>query len=101
MTTIQVTDLQDDLPFGARISGVTEGALSDEATRQQINQVFEQRGMIVFEGVEASSKMQVALSKVFGPLKEHPVRSVSRVDKDTMPGVIEIATHDTMPIVEI
>jgi taurine dioxygenase len=28
---------------------------------------------------------------VFGPLKEHPVAAVARVDRDTMPGVVAIA----------
>ena len=46
--------------------------------------------MIVFEEVEPSSRMQVALSNIFGPLKDHPVPTVPRVDKDAMPGVIDM-----------
>jgi taurine dioxygenase len=90
MASIKVTPLQDDLPFGARISGVTWGNVEDEAVRKQINHVFEDRGMIVFEDVEPSSKMQVAISTIFGPLKDHPVKTVPRVDQDAMPGVIEM-----------
>jgi taurine dioxygenase len=52
--------------------------------------VFEDRGMIVFENMEATSKMQVALSKVFGPLKDHPTKSTPR-DSDTEDlGVIDM-----------
>jgi taurine dioxygenase len=90
MTSIKVTPLQDDLPFGARISAVTWENVEDEAVRKQINDVFEDRGMIVFEDVEPSSRMQVAISTVFGPLKDHPVKTVPRVDQGAMPGVIEM-----------
>jgi taurine dioxygenase len=75
---IQVRNLRDDLNFGARISGVTWETLADEAVRAEINRVFEERGMIVFEDMEPSSKMQVELSKVFGPLKDHPTKSTPR-----------------------
>jgi taurine dioxygenase len=87
---IEVTPLREDLPFGVRISGVTQDLLKDEAVRRQINAVFEDRGMIVFENVEPSGQMHVAISNVFGPLKDHPVPSVTRVDQDTMPGVIDM-----------
>src|SRR5579863_9215265 len=101
MGTIKVRPLRDDLPFGARVSGVTQDAIKDPATREEINQVFESRGVVVFEGIEPSSLMQVELSEVFGPLKEHPVKTVQRVDRDALPGVIVIATNPEMSIVEI
>jgi taurine dioxygenase len=99
--TIDVRPLQSDLPFGARISGLTQVTLQDSATRKRLNEVFEERGMIVFENVESTSKMQVAISEVFGPLKDHPVKSVERVDQDTMPGVITIRTSPKAAVVEI
>ena len=100
--SICVTALRDDLPFGARISGVTFEVLQDAAICRQVNAVFEDRGMIVFENVEPTSKMHVAISDVFGPLKDHPVPAVKRVDADTMPGVIDMR-HDpaSAGIVEI
>jgi taurine dioxygenase len=101
MSSINVRPLQDDLPFGARITGVTRETLKDEAVRSQINQVFEDRGMIVFEGVESTAKMQVEISNVFGPLKDHPVKMVERLDQDTMPGVITIRTSPDAAICEI
>jgi len=63
--------------------------------------VFEDRGMIVFENVEQTGRMQVLLSEVFGPLKDHPVKMVERVDQDAMPGVITIRTSPEAGIVEI
>ena len=101
MDQIEVEKLQGDLPFGARIRGVTRSALETPAARKRIVEVFEQSGMIVFEDVEATAAMQVALSEVFGPLKEHPVKMVERVDGDKLPGVITIRTGPGASIVEI
>ena len=101
MPIFDVRPLQEDLPFGARIAGVTREILADEKAREELNRVFEERGVIVFEEVEPSSKMQVEISNVFGPLKDHPVKSVSRVDQDSMPGVIEISNTPTGGIVEV
>lgn len=101
MTAIEVTALQDDLPFGARVRGVTRETLADEAVRRQLNEVFEARGMIVFEDIESSGEMQVLVSEVFGPLKDHPVKMVERVDQKKMPGVITIRTSPEAGIVEI
>ncbi|MCB2077402.1 MAG: TauD/TfdA family dioxygenase [Novosphingobium sp.] len=101
MASIKVKPLQADLPFGARIAGVTAASLDDPAIRQQINDVFEDRGMIVFENVEQTAGMQVKLSTVFGPLKDHPVKIVERLDQKAMPGVITIRTDPGMAVVEI
>jgi taurine dioxygenase len=101
MGTLDVKPLKNDLPFGARIAGVTREDLADAAIRQQLNDVFEQRGMIVFEDVEPSGNMQVLISEVFGPLKDHPVKMVERVDQQAMPGVITIRTDPKACIVEI
>jgi taurine dioxygenase len=90
MTAIGVRPLGERLSFGARISGVTRNNLNDPGVCQEIRSVFEDRGLIVFDNVEQSGEMQLALSAVIGPLKEHPVAAVSRVDRDTMPGVIDL-----------
>lgn len=101
MASIEVLPLQDDLTFGARVRGVTWDRLADEAVRAQLNQLFDERGVIVFEDVEPSARMQVAISEVFGALKDHPVKMVERLDQDTMPGVITIRTAPDSAICEI
>jgi len=93
MSSITVSPLRDDLEFGSRISGVNWDNVGDPELGRQIREIFEDRGMIVFEDMEPSSQMHVALSNIFGPLKDHPVKSVGRVDQDLMPGVIDM-DHD-------
>ncbi len=90
MSTITVSPLSGEVSFGSRVSGVTLDLLREEAVRNQLNDVFQQRGLIVFEDVEPTSRMHVEISNVFGPLKDHPVAAVERVDNDTMPGVIDM-----------
>jgi alpha-ketoglutarate-dependent taurine dioxygenase len=102
MEWIESRPLAEHLSFGSRVRGVTEQALQDEDVRRQLVRLFEDRGMIVFEDVEPSHRLQVAISTVFGPLKEHPVRAVDLVDPEAMPGVIEIrSSPDLSDIVEI
>lgn len=90
MSELRIEPLRQDLPFGVRISGVTHATLADETQRRAIFDAFERAGLIVFEAIEQSDEMQVALSRVIGPLKDHPLKEVSRVDADRLPGVVEI-----------
>lgn len=96
-----VSPLGEGLPFGIRIGALTLDMLEDADTRQQIDALFVEHGMIVFEEVEQSDEMQLAISSCFGPLKEHPVKAVSRVDSSRLPGVIEIRSRRGQGIVEV
>lgn len=101
MASVNVRPLHADLPFGARMSGLTRQAVQTQEIRQQIRDVFEDRGVVVFEGVEPTAEMQVLISEVIGPLKDHPVKMVRRYDRDNMPGVITIAAGPKAGVVEI
>ena len=101
MANFEVHPLEDNLPFGARVTGVTSALLKEADVRARLNQLFEDCGVIVFEGVENSAAMQTEISEVFGPLKEHPVASVDRADADNLKGVIAITAGDHAAVVEI
>ena len=88
MNTLTVEPIRGDLGFGARIDGVTRDACSDEAVRAQINELFERYGLLVFTNVEPTPSMQVAVSTVIGPLKDHPSKATPRAGGEL--GVIEI-----------
>ncbi len=91
MTEIDVRPLSDELDFGARVRGISRSVLEDAEIRGKLMQVFEDRGMIVFEEVEPSDEMQAALSDVFGPPRD---RFVSAVPKDEkIPGLIKISAE--------
>ena len=53
--------------------------------------------MLVFEDVEPTPKMHVALSNVFGALKDHPSKAVSRAGGEDMLGVIELRHEPNQP----
>jgi taurine dioxygenase len=89
MTTVTVRPIRDDLSFGARVAGVTLDALRDPAVRDRLSAAFEDRGLLIFEDVEPTPEMQVAISTVFGPLKDHPSSATPRAEGDVL-GVIEI-----------
>lgn len=100
MTAIDVRPIEEGLAFGARVRGVTQAVLDDEATRQQLVDLFEERGVLVFEDVEPTPAMQVAISTVFGPLKDHPSQATPRAGGAL--GVIEIRHESNAPgVVEI
>ena len=97
MTAIIVQPVRDDLSFGARVQGVTYGGLQDAGLRAQINELFEQYGLLILEGVDPTPKMQVAFSNVIGPLKDHPSQAVTRAGGDDMLGVIELRHEPNAP----
>lgn len=101
MQSIEAKPLGEHYSFGACVTGVTRDALENEDVRDRLRSLLDERGVIVCKNVEQSSEMQVKLSEVFGPLKEHPVYSVSRADRDNLPGVIVIASGPGSCIVEI
>ena len=92
MASFAISNLRKDLSFGAQVTGLVYESLSDRAIRETLKDTFERRGMIVFSGVEPSPPMQVELSKVFGPLKDHPTKTTPRDGEaeDLGEGVIDM-----------
>lgn len=90
MAALRITDLTPEHSFGSRVSGVNWDNIHEEQLREQMRQLFIERGVIVFEDMEPSPKMQVEISKIFGPLKDHPTRNVKRAEGEDMLGVIDM-----------
>ncbi len=93
--SLTVTPIREDIGFGARVGGVTQALTGDVGTRAALNALFETYGLLVFEDVEPDPKMQVALSTVFGPLKDHPSKATPRAGGEL--GVIEIRHEPDQP----
>jgi taurine dioxygenase len=88
--SIEITDLDQVLPFGSRVKGANRENLTDPLLRAELKQLFQDRGLIVFDDMEPSPQMQVELSRVFGPLKDHPTKSVTRGAEDVAAGIIDM-----------
>jgi len=90
MSDLDIRPLVDNREFGVRLRGITMDQSREPEVRTQVNALFEKHGVVVFEDVESSGAMHLALSDIFGPLKDHPSKAVPRVDQDSMPGVIDM-----------
>ena len=102
MAPLHVSPLAEDIAFGAKVVGVDRAGLGNEATRQQIKDLFENCGILVFENVEPSGQLQVELAGVFGPLQEHAMAKVRGGDGDSPPGVYVLNFHpDDTDIFEV
>ncbi len=88
MSELAVEVIRADVGFGARVAGLTRDACADDATRAELDELFERYGLLVFTDVEPTPSMQVAISTVFGPLKDHPSQATPRAGGEL--GVIEI-----------
>ena len=88
MTSVTIADLGPQFSWGSRVAGMTRDNIHDPALRAELKALFEARGLIVFDCAEPSSKMHVELSRIFGPLKDHPTKTTARADH-LEPGVIE------------
>ena len=82
MSGLKIRDLGEQWSWGSRVDGVTWDNLYDPETRAELKALFEKRGYIIFENTDPSPKMQMELSQVFAPLKDHPTKSTARADKD-------------------
>ena len=91
MPQLTVRDLRDDLSFGSIVTGLGWDNIEDEAVREQLRALFKDRGLIVFKDMASSAKLQVAVSRIFGPLKDHPTKTTPRDESDdTAAGVIDM-----------
>jgi taurine dioxygenase len=93
MTSIKVRNLGNEYSYGSIVEGLNWDTIKDDGVRADLNEIFQERGLIVFSGVEPSAKMQVAISNVFGPLKDHPTKTTPRIDDldpNKAPGVIDM-----------
>ncbi len=84
-----VDRLSPELSFGAVVRGLSMDQITEERVREDLRRLWAQDGLLLFREGEISDEFQVALSKVFGPLGEHPVREVQ---SDANPDLIRITS---------
>jgi len=96
---IKTWKVAEGVDLGVRMAGITPDLLDDEGVRDEIRKVFVREGLIVFENVEQSTEMQLKLSTVMGPIKEHPARR--RADAELQTGLGEIASGPEFAVFEV
>lgn len=75
--------LREGLPFGAEVTGLDPARLSDPAVRQALHDLWTDRGVLVFRGLEGE-ETHLALSRVFGTLVQHPTRETRAAHPELM-----------------
>jgi taurine dioxygenase len=93
MSSIEERPLSDALSFGARVCGVDRAALDSAEARDQLADIYERRGVIVFEDIEQSAEMQLGLSGVFGSLRQHAMNAVPKAGDNPAKAVMELNCH--------
>ncbi|MDG2004137.1 MAG: TauD/TfdA family dioxygenase [Novosphingobium sp.] len=93
MSAIGIAPVQDGLPFGARVSGVSWDTIRDADVRAQLQRAFEEHGVLVCSDVDSTSEMQVEIASVFGPLRHHAMAEVSRADVGATATLMELHNH--------
>ena len=66
-----IEPLDGRFDWGVIVSGLVMSDLTDSEVRQQLYDLWIQEGVIVFRGLDGVAE-QLALSRIFGPLREHP-----------------------------
>ena len=95
MTACAGRPFRGALCFGSCSAGVTLEGLFDDDVRAQVSDLFGQDWLLVYTDVEPNPQMQVALSSVIGPLKDHPSKATPRAGGEL--GVIEIRHEPNQP----
>ena len=70
------TENLEDRSFGCIVTGLREGDLGDALLREQLHQLWIERGLLVFRDGDSHPAFHVGLSRVFGELQVHSVREI-------------------------
>ena len=69
-----VEPLEDRLAFGAKVVGLKLEHLANDDVRKALNDLWIDKGVILFRGGDSSRQMQVELSRVFGKPEVFPFK---------------------------
>ena len=68
----KISPLAGQESFGAVVTDLAPEAIEDPATRQALYDLWIDRGVIVFRGLEGA-ETQLRLSEIFGEMQDHPL----------------------------
>jgi len=73
MDAFQTSPLPGQDGFGALVTGLSVDAIDDPAVRQALHDLWIDRGVVVFRGLEGGFDTQVRLSAIYGEPEVHPM----------------------------
>lgn len=88
--TIQAVPLET---IGAEIIGVDMRQLPDEQDRAELNALWLRYGVLVFRDQAIGPDEQIAFSRIFGALEQHPLKAIRSHD---FPEIIELKSSDEL-----
>ncbi len=71
MAAYNVAPLANGLSFGATVSGLTMDQLEDAAVRRAINDLWIDKGVLLFRDGDDTPDMQAAVARCFGKVERH------------------------------
>jgi taurine dioxygenase len=98
--SLDIQPLSPRHSFGATITGLRRGDLDDVALRRRLHDLWIDKGVIVFRGVETSEDMHVSLSRCFGDLEVHPLKRAYAEGKPELIAVRYIPNESTTYLID-
>lgn len=73
MATFQTSPLPGQDRFGALVTGLSPQSLDQPETRNALLDLWHERGLVVFRGMEGGADTQIRLSEIYGEPEVHPM----------------------------
>ena len=84
---MEIIPLNGNSTFGARVRGVGIDVLSQEENRFKLRELLVRYGLLIFEEVEPSHHLQIAIGEIFGRVKSYPSGECVKDESGEIPGV--------------
>ena len=73
MATFGISPLPGQTRYGAVVTGVSPDAIDDPEVRQALHDLWIDKGLVVFRGIEGGIDTQIRLSEIYGEPEVHPM----------------------------
>jgi taurine dioxygenase len=73
MTPFQIEPLEGQDRYGAIVTGLSPDAIGDPNVRRVLHDLWIEKGVVVFRGIEGGIETQLRLSEIYGEPEIHPM----------------------------
>jgi len=96
-----VEALSPELAFGCQLTGLRHEDVTSPAVREELLQLWIDKGLIVFRGCEVTPAFQIELSEIFGPCVIHPVPEVRHPENEKLNRLVSNPKGDDEDVIEV